>query len=945
LRILRFVILAQVLLAPLLAGLSSQAHAQDANDQWAGVIARSVPSVVSLQISYVRDFVEANKGVSSATGFVVDAERGIILTNRHVVGSGPVNMTATFQNLERVDVVPLYRDPVHDFGFLRYDPKQLRRNSPASLKLNPEGARVGTDIRVIGSDGGEQLSILAGTIARMDRKSPNYGRYGYNDFNTFYLQAASSTSGGSSGSPVLDKFGDVIALNAAANSSTASSFFLPLDRIKYALEKLQSGENVPRGTIQTVFEQRPFRLLSRLGLRSDLAERYQRDFPESNGMLLARQVFPGGIAENVVEEGDILLAINSKPITHFIQLAETLDSSIGEEIELTLLRQGQEISLGVEVQDLERLQPSSFVEFGDSLLHDISVQRARAMNLPQRGVLLARSGYNFSRAGVPRDALITEVNGKQVASVEDLLGMLRAVTQDTEWRLRYIVPGREFTSSVARVEVNARWFGASTCDRRDDARFWDCESIELPTTSAAESPLSNVVLPGFRDSQVQSLAPSLVRLSFDIPYAIDNVYAKSFSGVGLIVDAGRGLVVTDRNTVPVELGDLELTFFSTYKVPGKVVFLHPLHNLALLQYDPALLGDVTIDPPALATVFPELDSELQLIGYRNDGTIRKQKVTNLSEVTLYFNLPQLSRFQQVPIDVLSASLIGPTLGGPLVDSEGTVQALWQSFAYQDGDDIKEAEWAMPAALVNEVVQQFLSDKPFFIAPAAFQYRSMDKARDQGLDDEWIAKIAASGAVHRRVLTVSQVVGDAGNPLKVGDILLQVNESLPTTFGDLQRLFQSEEVNVTVLRDGAVIELTVPTLPYDQQGTDRALLWAGSLIQEPHFELAFQRGNLTKGVFISSTVSGSPSIQDRLYRNRFIVAVEGAPVASIDDFLAEIAKKSPADPVSLTVVAMNGYRSVVSVQPEYNFWPTVELTRDASGWHRKDVESDKVAASD
>ena len=165
---------------------------------------------------------------------------------------------------------------------------------------------------------------------------------------------------------------------------------------------------------------------------------------------------------------------------------------------------------------------------------------------------------------------------------------------------------------------------------------------------------------------------------------------------------------------------------------------------------------------------------------------------------------------------------------------------------------------------------------------------------------------------------------------VGDILLAVDGQLSSTFRELESSFQKESVVATVLRDGAVVEVDVKTLSYDEKGTGRALLWAGSLIQEPHFELAFQRGNVTDGLFISSTLSGSPSIQDRLYRNRFIVAVDGVPVTTIDEMINEISKKDPTSSVNLTVVSMNGFRSVVSVQPEYNFWPTVELKRDSVG---------------
>src|SRR6188768_2811681 len=118
---------------------------------WRGTLARVAESVVTIEIDQTRAFDTEWNQSSQATGFVVDAERGLILTNRHVVTPGPVIATAVFQNREEVELRPVYRDPVHDFGFYRYDPAKLRYTAPPALPLYPQGAQIGTEIRVVGN--------------------------------------------------------------------------------------------------------------------------------------------------------------------------------------------------------------------------------------------------------------------------------------------------------------------------------------------------------------------------------------------------------------------------------------------------------------------------------------------------------------------------------------------------------------------------------------------------------------------------------------------------------------------------------------------------------------------------------------------------------------------------------------------------------------------------
>lgn len=902
---------------------------------WEATLARVSPAVVALEVTATRHFDTESASNSVGTGFVVDRERGLILTNRHMVHAGPVKARAVFLNDEEARLEAIYRDPVHDFGIYRFDPADVQFMEVVELQLAPDAAKVGMDIRVVGNDAGEKLSILDGTLARLDRNAPRYGGNTYNDFNTFYYQAASNTSGGSSGSPVLDVQGRVVALNAGGRSEAASSFYLPLSRVQRALELVRAGLPVTRGTMQTTFQHVPYKELGRLGLDPGTEATLRRDQPGQSGLLVVHHVLEGGPGHGILRPGDILTAIDGRPVADFISLEEHLDAHVGERVTVAYQRLGVTMQSEVRVGDLHAITPDRYLEFGRGVLHDLSYQQARNHNVGLGfGVYVASSGYALAAGGVADGDLITHIDGEPVASLAALGAALASKADGQRVRVRHAPIGdtRDLRDSV--ITVDRTWFEMQTCVRDDTHGTWPCTPAPPAPEAAAPRP-PQALLPPFGDRKTRAMAPALVLVAFNVPYSTAGLAGQSFVGTGVVVDTEQGLLVVDRDTVPTTLGDLTLTFAGTVRIPGEVVYLHPVHNFAVVRYDPAALGGVPVAQVTFADRWIEEDDKVRVVGLDRDGHV----VTDDADVedvdALFIGPSSTPRFRDTHVEVARLARVERSVGGVVVDKRNRVVALWASYFYPQSKD--RYFYGLPSPYIRPIVQALRAKQvPVVRGPGVeFGLRSLADARERGMSDRWIRDYVQHDPGRAKVLEVVRITGGspASQVLRESDLILSVNGLPATRMRDVASWRTEEQLELMVLRDAQELAITLSTQPLSGDGVRRVLNFAGMQLHDPHPEVAAQRGVNAEGAYVAWYWYGSPAARDRVRPTRRIIRLNGVPVANLDDFVTLLSDVDPTSTVVLTLEDLDGIQTVRPIDLDLDFWPTEILSYEDGAWRR------------
>jgi len=917
-------------------GWAGPVHAVTEARAWKETLDRVASAVVVLRVSTPRAFDDLTPGTGVATGFVVDEELGLILTNRHVVTPGPVVAEAVFQNNEEVDVQALYRDPVHDFGIFKFDPADLRFMDSGQLELDPSRARVGTEIRVVGNDAGEKLSILQATIARLDRDAPAYGRTTFNDFNTFYIQAASGTSGGSSGSPVIDIDGRVVALNAGGKRMAASSFYLPLDRVKRAIDLIRRGEPVSRGTIQVVLGHQPFDEVRRLGLRPETETEVRASFTDGTGMLVVREVVPGGSAEGKLSVGDVIVRVDGQLVNAFLPIEALLDDHVGGSIVFELERGGKQERVEIPVADLHAITPSSYLEYAGGVLNPLSYHQARNASVAVGGVYVASAGYALSRAGVPRRAVITELGGEPTPTLDRLEEVLSRQPDDARLRVRFFLLSQPNAELVTVLRNDRRWFSMRHCRRDDATGHWPCtDSPKAPPALPAKRGETDFDVEG--PWAVRRIAPSLVMVRSSVPYRLDGVHGEQFHGTGLIVDKQRGLVVVDRETVPIALANITLTFSGLLEVPGELVYLHPERNLAVVRYDPELIGETPVREATLRDVELEVGDEAWRVGLTSTERVVSRRTKIARREPMQMSLTHPPRFREANLEITTLEDAAQTVGGVLTDRLGRVTAFWASFSAGSG--------AVPDGFFAGIASHHLAR---MIGPLRkgrsvdwhslgleFDPLTLAAARDRGLSDRQARRLEKHDPEGRRVLSVlRRSVGMPGEiSFREGDLILSIDGDPVTRARDLRRASHQGRFVIEILRDGEEKRIEVEPEKMSGEGTTRAVLWSGALLQAPHPALSAQYGIPPGGVYISRHWYGSPSTRYRLEATSRIVEVDGQPVSDLDSFLAAVGSKKDRDAVRLKTLDLDGKPAVITLKLDLEFWPTYELRRIDGRWER------------
>jgi Do/DeqQ family serine protease len=347
---------------------------------------------------------------SIGSGVIVDAARGYILTNNHVVAQAD-KIKVRLNDDRQIDAKVIGTDPQTDLAVL-----QIKADNLTALPLGESSQlQVGDFVVAIGSPFNLRQTVTSGIVSGLGRTTNEGGDGSYQDF----IQTDASINPGNSGGALINLKGELVGINSqilsAGGGSIGIGFAIPIDLAKSVMTQLIATGKMERGHIGIRGQALTPELAKAFGLK------------DAHGALVS-QIEPGSPADKAgVKTKDVIVEANGRPIKDMLELRNMIGLlKVGDKVELTVLRGGstRQITVAVARNDEERTAGSEGgKEVGNS---NLSSKLEGASFGPVEGgdekgveVREVKPGSPAAQAGLEPGDVILSVNQHEIAGLAD----------------------------------------------------------------------------------------------------------------------------------------------------------------------------------------------------------------------------------------------------------------------------------------------------------------------------------------------------------------------------------------------------------------------------------------------------------------------------------------------------------------------------------------------